>query len=252
MEYDWQKTQSRLVDTVRDHPVPFALFGLGLGWMLLSGIRGRPMAAEQHGSDYSAAEEGLGYGHAEPEAQPYGGPFEAAGYGRSAPQGGDAAQPGRGYVQGAAERTRQWSQRASEAASRVGHRAQDWAQSARERVGEAGQAVRAQAAEMADRSMHTFHDHPVMVGSVALLIGAAIGASLPRTRGESRLAHAGGYAAKARQVGERAAEAAREGGRQAFERIKDTAAQAAGEAVQHVREAVRDDAERPGSEGYRH
>lgn len=261
MEYDWQSTQSRVVDAVRDHPIPFALVGLGVGWLLVRGLRGRMTPQETYGSDYRGAQEGLGYGHAEQATRRYG--AEYAGFTGSGPsepseseyRGGtirdEVAETARGYTQAAAERTRDLGRRASEAATRAGHRAQDWAQTAREKVSSAGQTARNQASQLADRSVHTFQEHPIMIGSVALLVGAAIGASLPRSRGEARLASVGGFVDKARQAGERAIDAARESGAQAFERVKDTAAQAADEAFQNVREAGRSEAQ-PGTEGYRH
>ena len=262
MEYDWHSTQSRVVDTVRDHPIPFALVGLGVGWLLVRGLRGQMTPRETHSSDYRGAQEGLGYGHTEQATRRYG--AEYAGFTGSGPSESEyrgetilseAAEAARGYTQAAAEQTRDLGRRASEAATRAGHRAQDWAHSAREKVSSAGQTAANQASQLADRSMHTFQEHPIMIGSVALLIGAAIGASLPRSRGEARLASVGGFVDKARQAGERVIDAARESGAQAFERVKETAAQAADEAFQNVREAGRSEASRqdqPGTEGYRH
>lgn len=280
MEYDWQNMQSRLADSVRNNPVPLALIGLGLGWLMVSGMRGGQAAGGLRGSQYSGAEEGLGYGSAEGtgyggatrrySATPgYAGPSE--GYAQSYESTEAGGEPGigeraRAYSRSAADTARQWRDRAAEVGTRVGHRAQEWASSARERASSAGQAARAQASQMADRSLHTFQEHPIMIGSVALLVGAAIGASLPRTRREDQLlgqarddivrqARESGVVEKVKHVGERAVEAAREGGAQAFERVKGTAKEATSEAYQHVREAAREEAERqdlPGSQGYRH
>lgn len=285
MDYDWQKTQSRLVDTVRDNPLPLALIGLGLGWLVMTGMRGR-QSEEWHGSQYFGAQEGLGYGHTEASRQEamrraqessgseYGGSYaRSTRYGAAdsyeAMEGGGRQSIGErayGIRQEMAERGRQWRDRASEMGSQMTHRAQEWASSARENITRASGSARAQASQVAERSLHTFQEHPVMIGSMALLIGAAIGASLPRSRRENELmgrsrdemmrrAREGGYVDKARHVGERAMEAAREGGEQALHRVADAARDAAGDAVQHVREATRDEARKqdlPGTEGYRH
>jgi ElaB/YqjD/DUF883 family membrane-anchored ribosome-binding protein len=225
--------QSRLADTARDHPVPLALVGLGLGWMLVRGLRSRTSGASvgssrgNYGSDYEGAQEGLGYGRASSPDPDY------AGYGASSAGSGFTDQA-RDYAQTATNRTRQWGERASETASRVSQRAQEFAHDARERVSQAGRSARVQASQMADRSVQTLQDHPIMLGSVALLVGAAIGASLPRTRGEdsllgeasdemTRRAREGGYVEKIKRVGERAVDATREAAGEAFQRVRTAA-----------------------------
>lgn len=239
MEYDMDDAGNRLADTVRGNPLPLALIGLGLGWLLVNGLRGSDMTSSRYGADQS-------YGSMEGEAGI-----------------GDRA---RGIARGAAETGRQWRDRAAEMGNRVGHQAQDWARSVGDRARSAGSAARYQAGRVAHQSLHTIEEHPLMVGAVAVLVGAAIGASLPRSRREDdwvggardevfRQARDSGIVDKVRAVGERTVEAAKESGEEAFERIKDAAKEAGGDAFQHVRDTARDEAERqdlPGTQGYRH
>lgn len=254
MDYDMDDAGSRLADTVRGNPLPLALVGLGLGWLLVNGLRN---SGASSGSE-SGAPEGLGYARASRYGaeESYGSMEGASGIDERA----------RSYARSVGEAGRQWRDRAVEVGSRVGHQAQDWARSAGERARSAGSTARHRAGRLANRSLHTVEEHPVMVGAVALLVGAAIGASLPRSRREDewlgdardevfRQARDSGVVDKVRSVGERTVEAVKEGGEEVFERVKDAAKDATGDAFQHVRDTARDEAERqdlPGTQGYRH
>ena len=160
-----------------------------------------------------------------------------------------------------------------ERAARLQGRAQELADTTRTRLSTAGRTVRDRASSLAGRSGETYRDHPLMMSSVAMLIGAAIGAALPRTRGEDevlgrsseelrhRAREAGEEALdRAKHVASRTVEAARESGEEAYQRIKGTAKQSAEEAMdtgkgppgEDIEKAAREESDRqPGGEGGR-
>lgn len=282
--------ESRLMDTVRDNPMPLALIGLGLGWLMVSGIRSarsEGMAATG-GSDYEGARRGMGYGRPQGgagayesgygsyDSSDYGG-ADYAGYTEYATGAGYEAQsPARHVGGGRAEDLRERAsstarnvrERTARMTGRISERAQEWAGSARHRVSSAGRTVRSQASHLAERSTETYQEHPLMLGSMALLIGAALGAALPRTRSEDEMmgetrdelmhrARAAGEDTmeKAKTVASRTAEAARESGQEALERVKDaakhsaedvveTAKRSAKESFEHVKDTAQNEAEK--------
>jgi ElaB/YqjD/DUF883 family membrane-anchored ribosome-binding protein len=153
---------SDIVRTLKDHPLPAALAGLGLGWWLLD--RQRPSADRRYGSqEYGTP----GYG--EP-ASNYGGGGGRASLGHMAHDAKEA-------VAGLADRAKQGvsdlTDRTKESVSELTDRAQD-------RVG-----------ELTDRTQTEFdrllRDNPLALGVVALAVGAAIGLAVPETRAEQEM-----------------------------------------------------------------
>lgn len=228
--------QSRVVETVRENPVPLALMGLGLGWWALSTLRGGG----------GGGEERLGYGA---PSGTYGPPPGYAGYGaggETAPEyyGESYGEPYGQRTERMTERVGQWGRRASETAEEARNRARRMASSTTRQISEASRNVRHQASQFADRSYHTFQEHPLMVGSMALLIGMAIGAALPLTRREGRVmgGSAGGIWERAKHTGEEQWEKAK----RVASRSAEVAGQEMREGYEHVRETAKDEAERQG------
>ncbi|HTH15937.1 MAG TPA: DUF3618 domain-containing protein [Magnetospirillum sp.] len=196
--------RSRIADMVRENPIPLALVGLGVGWMAVSAASGR--SAEARMGSYESME-GVGSG--------WGGESGTAGYG-SAGAGAEYAGAG------AAERLEGRSHQAREAM-------QNAAERARSRVNQWSHQARASAYQAAGRTRDAYHDHPLTMGAAALMLGAAVGALLPRSRAESQLIgeKAGTLAHQARQAGselvekagrvaERAVQAGKEEGERAL------------------------------------
>lgn len=263
--------EGRLIDTVRDNPLPLALMGLGIGWLVFSGMReGRAV----RGGAHSGGRAGMGYGRPQGEdydagagygaydSSDYGG-ADYAGYSSYAASGQGAAEAGegrgraRGIREEAGVKARRMRESAARVTGRIQERAQDLAGSARTRLSGAGRSIRAGAGNLAGRSGDTYRDHPLMIGSVALLIGAALGAALPRTRQEDEMLGHGSDAlahraravgedalGRAKQVARRTAEAARESGGEAFEHVRETAKESAREGFEHVKETAREETDK--------
>jgi hypothetical protein len=191
-----------LGDSIAANPIPIALMGVGLAWMMMGGQR-----SARNG-------EGAGSGHWD-ERSPYWDedpdPVEGH-YGSFAEEDlsylGPEADQGGGFGEGLKEAGRSAKDRmgdlgeqagqAAEQARRAGERARDVGARARERVGRArsGMAERAHDARAragyygrrARRGMvRSFEEQPLVLGAIGLAIGAALGAALPPTETEDEL-----------------------------------------------------------------
>ena len=207
--------------TVRDNPVPVALLGTGLAWLMLS--RARPRRpydqdevrpggydADYYGAgDYPEDDDGFGdrpFGseaaaRADPGLAPDEGFVEraketAAAVGATA-QGltEGAAEPGRDWATGARESAQEWSAGARATAVHARARVRRLGAGARERLGDTGDYLRDSARGAQARAGYygrrmrrgffdTLHEQPLVLGAVGLAVGAAIGAALPATETE--------------------------------------------------------------------
>jgi hypothetical protein len=201
---------------VKDNPVPTTLLGVSLGWLMLSGRR-RGLNGDAHhaygGTEWDADMEVY------EDREFYG---RGGSYGENvADAAHDIADSGRGVVRrvgesmrsGAsaaadhasslADRTSSLAERASSLASGMsdmGHRvgdkfsdvggkmsdanrhAQEVFQRARERVAHARRTLAQQPRRMQAGAHQMAEQHPFMLGAIAFVAGAAIAASLKRTR----------------------------------------------------------------------
>lgn len=205
--------QSRVGSVVRDNPIPLALIGLGIGWLAVSGAMSRSRSGGAEGA-YEGME-GVG--------APYGAESPAYGTAGSAEyvSGSSAAGLG-GNGQGVRERASQLTSEAGERLSRA-------TSGARARVSQWRSSARASAGQVADRTRDAYQQHPLTMGLVAALVGAAFGALIPTSRREqemmggavdelvSRARETGSEVMdKAARVADRAVSAVKEETRQAF------------------------------------
>ena len=106
---------------------------------------------------------------------------------------GAVSDAGHSVASGARDFTSSTADRAAQLRRRLAEGTEDLSEAARERVIAAREsAVRARASaasygrEGRDRAVDIFEDQPLVVGALALAVGAAIGAALPRSRTEDR------------------------------------------------------------------
>lgn len=202
---------TNLGETIRDNPLPVALIGAGLGWLLMAGMRG----GHPHHEHRPHHDHGPGDGHAAHHGG--GGMADAA---RSALGSvGEKAQDAYGSARRAAGDT--WSaarDHASHLGETVRHRTRDWSDAAAGRAQEACRSV----GEMIE-------ERPLLLGAAGLIIGAGLGAMLPRTRYEDELL------GETRDSLKRSAE---ELGREHWEKAQHV--------VEKTVETVREEAERQG------
>jgi Protein of unknown function (DUF3618) len=206
-----------LGETLRSHPVPLALIGMGVGWLLISSTGGGRLgevggALKERASDAAGqmreAMAGWGGGEAESAAH-Y--PTDPAGYAYARQKSGEAMEQAR--------------RAAAEAGGRIGETL--------ERGRSAGEAAWRQARGYAggagDRFSALLQEHPLAVGALGLLAGAVVALLLPKSAIEERVTGEAGEALRERaaDLGREAAERAR----QVAERTVDAAGEAVKQAV---------------------
>jgi hypothetical protein len=159
---------------VRDNPVPVALVGTGLVWLVLSSSRST--RRQYDGEDDLP------------------GSYGETHYGAELSE--DAGQSA-GWGESARESARERSESARSRIRSVRDRAQRLGSSARHRVSEAGEQLWHGARDAGDRASYygrrvrrgffdTLHEQPLVLGALGLAAGAAIGAALPATEREDQ------------------------------------------------------------------
>ncbi|MBC7954102.1 MAG: DUF3618 domain-containing protein [Rhodospirillaceae bacterium] len=197
--------QSRVAQVVRDNPIPLALIGLGIGWLAVSGSMGRRASASE--GSYESME-GL--------APAWGSGAEDQAYGSA----GSAEYVAGGEGHDIRDRASQLAGSARESMSRA-------ADSTRGKVSQWSRQARSSANQAAGRTRDAYQDHPLTMGVVAALVGAAVGAILPRSRAESET------------LGQAAGDVLRQA-RQAGSELVDKA----GRVIERTAQAAKDEAER--------
>jgi hypothetical protein len=222
---------SGLTETLRQHPVPLALVGLGVGWMAVSLTTGRGgrLGERVSGALHDAGQRagalagqvrdkvtGSAASAAQSTSVPY--PTESAGYAYARQKSGQTMSETRGAAQDAMRRAQQAGSAAWEQASAY--------------AGKAGATLQG----TGDRLSRVIDEHPIAVGALAVLAGAVIAALLPRTEAEERFVG---------PAGERLRDSAADFGREAADRAQQVAERTVDAAVDAVREAVGESGEAP-------
>ena len=157
---------------VRDNPVPVALVGTGLVWLMLSSSRSSR-------KEYDDEDDLL----------------ESYGESRYGAELSEDAGQSAGWGESARESAREWSESARSSARSVRDRARRLGASARHRVSGTGEQLWQGARDAGDRASYygrrvrrgffdTLHEQPLVLGALGLAAGAAIGAALPKTERE--------------------------------------------------------------------
>jgi hypothetical protein len=209
---------ANLGHTVKANPIPVALLTLSAAWLLFANQRGGRVSLAAGGE----ASETVG------SAASRAGDRIAAGLGQASESVGSAASYAEDRIGSGAEAVRQRAAELAEgvgvAASHIGGRAQRTVERARAGAGQVGSAVREQARRVHSGYQNMVNEHPLVLGLLAFAVGAAVAASLPRTRREDELMGeasdrlAGTVEARAQESAEVVAEKAEE----ALGRAKET------------------------------
>ena len=170
---------SSIVDTIRDNPVPAALTGagiVGLGWLIASG---RDQSSGSQGSRNEP------YYDDYPEH--YEGRREISGYSRGRDfESYDSEESG-----SSGSRVREAGGEARERASRMGgelqSRAGEVGGQLQERADDARNQARYQARRARGGFQQTLRENPLILGAVAVGLGAAVGFAVPETQKENQV-----------------------------------------------------------------
>jgi hypothetical protein len=238
---------ARIGDVMRDNPVPLALIGIGLGWLLFHNVpatrgtahRASRWAREGLGDAVGGVSErvkgwvggeeertshghGVGGGRTMTENERHmAGAARATGTGPASAGIVEKARTAAGDAYGAARDT------VAETGSKAWRAVGDYAGQAGDY---AGQAVRPVYKAKA-RFVQVMEDYPLAVGALGFIAGAVIAAALPSTRYEDEL------------LGETRDELWRQGeqvAREGWERAQEAATAAAGAATEAVKETARE------------
>lgn len=178
------RSRSGIMDTVRGNPLPSALLGVGLGWLLVNRSSGSDRGTYGYGAG-SGSYRGAYEGYYE----------ERGGIDQVRERAGEAAGRVQQTVGDAAGRTQEAvgevADRAQETVGDITGQAQETIGHAVDEVQEtAGRFVRQtqyRATRLEDQVQEMLRTNPLAVGGAALAIGAVVGLMLPETRREQEV-----------------------------------------------------------------
>ena len=163
---------STMIETIRHNPVPAALAGLGLGWLLMSGRRQGSDAASYRSHSYAPPgynrQYDYGYTPRYESEQP------------SSSTIGQAATDAQNMVGQAADSAGQLANQTQDAAGQAVSQVQDTA-------AQLGMQAQYQAQRAASGLQGMIEERPLAVAAGAVALGLAIGLSIPMTPQENRL-----------------------------------------------------------------
>ncbi|CAA9473631.1 MAG: hypothetical protein AVDCRST_MAG02-4276 [uncultured Rubrobacteraceae bacterium] len=171
-----REARSGVVDTVRSNPLPAALTGIGLGWLLMS-ARQQNQAQPHYRDDVSRYRTPTN--EYAPVAREY--PLDDGYEGNDSSSAGEALGRARDRV---GETATQAQDKAGDLAGRAKGGASDLGSQTREKAGQLGSRARQQAGRAGSGFQRMLHENPLTVGALAIGAGAAIGLAIPETAKE--------------------------------------------------------------------
>ena len=185
-----------VVDRVSSNPLPAALAALGVGWLLMGGPGGSSSSRQRH--DYERARQRYEYERARSGSYRQGGGQQRGVVGQAQQVASNVAGQAQSLASTAQDKAGDLADQARHAASDVAEQVTDTAQSLQARAADAVDSAQHVASEWTEdaryfvervptRLEQLIEDNPLMVGAVALAIGAAIGTGLPLTRRENEM-----------------------------------------------------------------
>lgn len=189
--------RSSAMQTVKENPIPAAMIGIGIGWLLFTDTNGRD---EEIRRGYYESTPYTSYPEMETGAS-----YRRQPYRESGPMTATQARAAE-TAEGAREWAHEKSEQARQKAQAVQHQAAEKVESARESMAETGEHLRQSAGQVvtqaeqsaahmqrqarrqarrAKRSFwETLDENPLAVGVAAMAAGALVGLALPSTRVE--------------------------------------------------------------------
>jgi len=170
-----QEAGSGIMETIRANPVPAALTGIGLGWLLMSARSQGTEQARLHRRPYSAS------GYPPAYDATYGQPLRYEEEGSSGASAGQALGRARDSV---GETASQAQDKAGQVASQAQDKVEQVAGQAQDQVSRLGDQARYQARRASVGFQRMLRENPLAVGALATGVGAAVGLAIPETAKE--------------------------------------------------------------------
>ncbi|HUP89644.1 MAG TPA: DUF3618 domain-containing protein [Longimicrobiales bacterium] len=203
------ETRDGILNTIRDNPVPAAMIGIGLGWLILGGRR---RSGEHHGSHESHIHSEAGYVGDISATTPRLIQDDAAGG-----MGGSISHDhGNGVVNRLREHVSDVGERVADVRASVATRASTFVAGTSTRVSNAS---------------HTLQDTPLALGAVALAAGLAAGLAIPSSEREAEMMG---------DQRDRLIDRAREAATDVKERARNVAERVINETRDNVRDTVKE------------
>ncbi len=216
-----------IMDTIRDNPLPAAVTGFGLGWLMWNGRR------DDHMHDRNPYATGYGWDDGYPAR---GGRFYAQGGSAHLHDESTGMENVKDMAGEATDRTRdamyEARERTAEAADHMRDRARELADDTRSAARRVAERTRDRSHRLEDRFEHTMRDAPLAIGAAAAAIGLAIGLSAPATRRESELMG---------ETRDRLRDRAKHATRDAAERVSHVAEETVHQAKSTAKETAREE-----------
>jgi hypothetical protein len=243
---------ANLVSSVRDNPIPVALIGVGIAWLMAAGRQQtssysqprsrRAMRRSAYSPDAREIYRGASYEN-----------YESAGdegmLHRAASKASDTAS-------GLKEKVSDVGQKLGSSASAMTDRVSQVGQTARTRLHETAEEAQARMSDMSRRSQEQYYrardqfgqlldEQPLIVGALGIALGAALGAAMPTTRRENELMGnmRDDLLGRAKETALEQAETVK----QSAQRVAEVAKQEAERVKGNLSNTEADDSDRPGS-----
>lgn len=168
--YTAQDAGSGILETVKRNPIPAAMAGIGIGWLLTHRSSGQSSRASWDRARWTGSDRRFS------RFDDY-----ETGRGRYGSGSGESVQDRAG---GAVD---QVGQQASQFADTVGSKVSGAADQARSTVGQMPDQFGGVARDVQWNAQRMVEDNPLAVGAIAVAVGAAIGMALPETQTEQRI-----------------------------------------------------------------
>lgn len=176
---------SNFTETIKQNPVPVALLGISLGWLMMAGRSGGRYYSGEMSSEYYGPE-AAGYLPEEPMGK------KVSGFAQSTRETvgealGRAGETASGVQQRVGEMARGVRDTTGQVASRVRGTTSQIASSMRSTTSQIGRGARYSAQQARSGFEYMLNEQPLVLGALGIALGAALGAIVPATRREDEL-----------------------------------------------------------------
>lgn len=235
---------ANIVETVRDNPVPAALVGIGLGWLMIKGqdrpSYNYPYYRDEYGQEHYRPQFSQRYErHMTDEMRSRSGGRMEEVKQRAEEAVDDVREGARELGEQAREMGRQAKDRVEDFTHQAREQVDDLRYQARERAEEWGDEIQDRARYASDRAQRTYYSNPLGVAAAAVALGLVVGLAIPESEAEHRWLG---------ETRDNLVERAKEATQETVDRVQRVAAEAGRAASEEAEEQFAGVAERTGAQ----